>query len=299
MEETHPNATSARPVLRDLNRHFTEEEEWEAVREIPLIIQQIRLRRGRRLMKGQRGRLWVKKMIRESLAHGGVPFSLPMRERRPRAPRVVLMVDVSHSVARAAGLFLLICAGLSERLRRTETIFFVDRALEATALVKGWAVSSKSGADPGIPRRAAPPTRIGRRRRTGRGDPGAGIRARRGGSSFTDLLTRIEGLNLTAPSDYGRAFFQAKPLLAHAGGRDTVFVVLGDARSNAQDPLVWAFEDLAASCRKVIWLNPEPMRLWNTGDSVMEAYQPFCDVVCETRDLAGLARGVREITRCL
>lgn len=251
------------PRRLDLRGFLSTEEEALMARQIPPIVQEIRLRRGRRFRKGPRGRLWAKRMIRESLAHGGVPFTLPMKERRPRRPRVVLLVDVSHSVARAAGYFLLICRGLTERLGRTETYFFVDRVVEATGFVRAW---------------------------RGRPEPAA---------SFKELLKSIPDLNAGAPSDYGRVFFQALPLLSRSSGRDTLLVVLGDARSNYRDPLVWAFEDLAARCRRVIWMNPEAHRLWSTADSVIERYLPACDVVCEARDLEGLARGVREILRSL
>lgn len=84
-----------------------------------------------------------------------------------------------------------------------------------------------------------------------------------------------------------------------AARRETILVVLGDARGNFRDPQAWAFEDLAARCRRVLWLNPEPAARWDTGDSVMSAYLPACDVVCEARDLAGLARGVAELVRSL
>jgi uncharacterized protein with von Willebrand factor type A (vWA) domain len=228
----------------------------------------------------------MKKVIRDSLAHGGVPFELPMRERRPRIPRVVLLVDVSHSVARASGLFLLICLGLRERLRRVQILLFVDRVIDGTDIVSSWASS-----------RATPKTvRPGTSRRA---TPGSGVSSRRGGASFADLLGSIPDLNVMAPSDYGRAFYQARAHLTRAAGRDAVLVILGDARSNRRDPLVWAFDEIAERCRRVIWLNPESRSLWDTADSVMDAYLPSCDVVCETRNLAGLARGVREILRAL
>jgi len=176
---------------------------------------------------------------------------------------VILLVDVSYSVERAAGYFLQICRALSEELGRTEVYFFVDRVMDATSLVRRW-TSSRSSPAP-----------------------------------FADLLKAIPDLNLGAPSDYGRVFYQAKPMLARSSGRDVVLVVLGDARSNRRDPLAWCFEEVASRCRRVLWLNPEMHRLWNTADSVMQVYQPMCDVVCEARDLDGLARGVREILRSL
>jgi uncharacterized protein with von Willebrand factor type A (vWA) domain len=224
-------------------------------------------------------------MVRESLAHGGVPFTLPMKERRPRLPRLLMLVDVSWSVVRAAGLFLLICRGVGDRMGRRSVHLFVDRVEDATEAVIRWRAGRGA-------RSAAP--RAGRSRQ-----PGRGIRPHGGAPSFADLLEDLPGLNPASPSDYGRAFFQARPVLARSGGRDTVLVILGDARTNRRDPLAWAFDELASRCRRVIWLNPEPRRLWNSGDSVMESYLPSCDVVCEARDLEGLARGVREIVRNL
>jgi uncharacterized protein with von Willebrand factor type A (vWA) domain len=115
--------------------------------------------------------------------------------------------------------------------------------------------------------------------------------------SFADVLSGIEGLNLDAPSDYGRALHA----LAHAGrpvrGRDTLLVVLGDARANRFEPLPWAFEDLARGLGGVVWLVPEPASRWGTGDSALPAYLPSIDVLVEATDLEGLARGVAEMRK--
>lgn len=294
---THDPDTVARqrhgavPVRRrDLRERASPEEETALAREIPAIIREIRLRKGRRFRGGPRGRLWVKRMIRDSLRQGGVPFTLPMKERRPRRPRVVLLVDVSYSVARAAALFTLICLGLSERIRRSSVYFFVDRMVDATEAVKRWAAHrAEARAAPAVPPRPA----------RARPAPGAGVAPRAGTPAFTDLLAGLPGLNADAPSDYGRAFFHARQHLARAGGRDAVLVVLGDARTNRMDPLPWAFEEIAMRCRRVLWLNPEPRAKWDEDDAVMSEYLPYCDLACEVRDLEGLATGVREILRSL
>jgi uncharacterized protein with von Willebrand factor type A (vWA) domain len=229
-----------------------------------------------------------------------------MKERRPRTTKVLLLVDVSHSVARAAALFLLIAQGLSARIRRTRVFFFVDRAVEGTDRLRAWTTGSSLRSP--APLAAAPPARDPRERgrRAGgrggggrRGSPGARIAARSGGPSFQDLLASLPDLNLVAPSDYGAVFYQMRSSRWPAAGRDVLLVVLGDARTNRRDPLVWAFEDLAGRCRRVIWINPEPEPLWDTEDSVMAEYAPECDVVCEAGDLEGLAAGVREILRSL
>ena len=95
------------------------------------------------------------------------------------------------------------------------------------------------------------------------------------------------------------AFVVAGDGLRAAAGRDSVMVVLGDARGNWTDPQGWAFEQLAQACRRVIWLVPEPAVRWDTGDSALSEYLPWCDVVCEASDLDGLGRGVAEIIRSL
>jgi hypothetical protein len=233
-------------------------------REAARLIREIRLKAGRRARRSRRGRLWPARVMRASLATGGVPFLLPRRVPRPRRPRVLVLVDVSWSVQRASAFFLLMARAFLARGSRARVWLFVDRCVEATARLA--------------------------------------LRRDRGVEGWGAFLRGIPDLDPDAPSDYGRAFWQA----AHAGPRrvgaspaDALLVVLGDARSNFRDPQAWAFEDLASRCRRVIWLDPEPAELWGTGDSALADYLPCCDVVCEARDLEGIARGVAEIARSL
>ena len=129
------------------------------------------------------------------------------------------------------------------------------------------------------------------------GAPGQGIR--RGGTSFSTLLKEIPGLNLDAPSDYGRVFHSLLGSPARPAGRGTVLAVLGDGRTNRFDAQAWALEQIAERCGTVLWLAPEPLDRWGTGDSALSLYLPHVDVAVETRDLAGLAGGVAELLRRL
>ena len=54
-------------------------------------------------------------------------------------------------------------------------------------------------------------------------------------------------------------------------------IVLGDARTNGRDPRADTFAQIAARAGRTFWLNPEPRLYWNYGDSVMAAYEPYCD----------------------
>jgi uncharacterized protein with von Willebrand factor type A (vWA) domain len=315
-EEPRREETSADPRRRDLAAPMTPADERELAREIPRVLDEIRLRHTRRMRRAPRGRLFMKRAIRENLATGGVPFRIPMRRPRRKRARVVLVVDVSWSVATASGLFLLLAMEVLRQDRRVRVFFFVDHPVEATDVVRGWLrrgpAAEATLADPhpqASPPRAAPSGRLagsrshgsgGRGRAAGRGRGAAtGILSPFSGRSFGALLDEIPGLDPGAASDYGRAFWALGEGPLRVLAKEAVLVVLGDARTNRFDPLPWAFEEIAARARRVLWLVPEPRVRWGTGDSALLRYLPFCDVAVEARDLAGLAHGVREMTASL
>jgi uncharacterized protein with von Willebrand factor type A (vWA) domain len=105
-----------------------------------------------------------------------------------------------------------------------------------------------------------------------------------------DALRQYPNLNLFGFSDFGRAFYQFYRDLLGDLSRETVVLILGDARNNNFDPQAWTLGDIRQHCRRIIWLNPEPRRAWNQGDSVLAAYAPFCDHVLECWTLEHLAQ---------
>jgi len=63
----------------------------------------------------------------------------------------------------------------------------------------------------------------------------------------------------------------------------TTVIVLGDARTNGRDPRADIFAGIAGRAGRTFWLNPEPRLYWNYGDSVIAAYEPFCEAYeCST-----------------
>ena len=74
-----------------------------------------------------------------------------------------------------------------------------------------------------------------------------------------------------------------------AGGPHHV-IVTGDARTNYRPPEADRFQAIADRARAVFWLNPEPERSWDTGDSMMGVYGPRCSRVEEVRSLRQLER---------
>lgn len=285
-------------------------EERSLAREVPRLLDELRLRRSRRSERAARGRAYLKRAIRENLATGGVPFRIPVRRAKRKRARVVLIVDVSWSVTRAAGLFLMMALELLRRDRRVRAFLFIDRPIDATELLWNWIRPSparlvrpaarrlgehaRQGYAPGQVARAPAGSAGGPfRSRTGR--PGRGIVPEGADRSFADLLEATPGLDPDAASDYGRAFYALRSGPLRNLASDTLLVVLGDGRTNRFDPLPWAFEELASRARRVVWLVPEPRGSWFTGDSALARYLASCDLAVEARDLDGLAYGVRRI----
>jgi uncharacterized protein len=105
-----------------------------------------------------------------------------------------------------------------------------------------------------------------------------------------DEAIRGNVINVYAHSDFGRAFrvFQRNHLSAVT--RHTTVIILGDARNNYNLPHEWVLREIRQRAKQVIWLNPENRMTWGFGDSEMDRYQPYCDVVEECRNLNQLYR---------
>ena len=117
----------------------------------------------------------------------------------------------------------------------------------------------------------------------------------------TDLFARLpireavdEALrvNYFLHSDFGQTFTDLAERYLEAFTAKTTLLVLGDARNNHLDPGLAGLERIRQRAKRILWLNPEPRTRWDTGDSIMATYAPFCDLVAECRNLAQLSRVV-------
>lgn len=98
-------------------------------------------------------------------------------------------------------------------------------------------------------------------------------------------------------TDYGRAFEDFQSLAMNDIDHRTTVLILGDARSNYGDPRADILKLVHARARRVIWLNPEPRSMWNSGDSEMRRLTPYCDRAITCASLKDLERVVSELLR--
>ncbi len=208
----------------------------------------------RRHRTRNRGSLDVRRTMRASLSTGGVPVVPHTHAKRVDRPEIVLLADISGSVASFARFTLLLLYALSQEFRRLRAFAFIDAIDEVTQYLES------TGVDEAI---------------------------RVIGSS-----ARVIGN--AGHSDYGAAFRSFLERYREALTPRTTLIVCGDARSNYHDLGGDSFADMCASVRATYWLNPEPSAYWDTGDSVISRFGCYCTDTRECRTLRQLERFVTE-----
>lgn len=110
-------------------------------------------------------------------------------------------------------------------------------------------------------------------------------------------LVPHEPLDLNARSDFGAVLKLLAERYDVALGRNTVLLVLGDARNNRRPPRADLLRQLHRDVRSVVWLNPEPPERWNTGDSVIATYERHTDALLPAWSARTLSTALDELAR--
>lgn len=125
-------------------------------------------------------------------------------------------------------------------------------------------------------------------------------------AEVTDIFARqpmaeaLPAAQAAAPigsTDYGRLWQTLVERHLDAFTPRTTVLILGDARNNHLDPGAGALKLLRQRSRELIWLNPEPELDWGTGDSEMDRYRPFCELVRQAGTLAQLEQALDEMLK--
>ena len=93
-------------------------------------------RHGRRQRAQRRGRLDMRRTLRANAGHGGMPFDLHFRHRRREQPRLVVVCDVSGSVAAQVRFLLLFLYALHGVVGELRSFAFSNRLQEVSALLE-------------------------------------------------------------------------------------------------------------------------------------------------------------------
>lgn len=203
----------------------------------------------------RRGPLDFRHTVRASMSTGGVPIATHHRPKRPHRTELVVLCDVSGSVANFAQFTLLLVFAMRESFQKVRAFTFIDHVHEVTHHFK----------------------------------PGADVV-----DVMSDLAASTAHAALWGRTNYGRALTKFVEEHSDAIGSKTSLLILGDARSNYSDLAADVLKEMAGTVRHAWWLNPEHRRHWGTGDSAAPAYGDIVDMV-ECRNLTQLAEFVHDL----
>ncbi|VAW05858.1 hypothetical protein MNBD_ACTINO01-977 [hydrothermal vent metagenome] len=238
------------PLVEDVDlMHATRAEIAEVEKAVAPLARKLATRLAQRRRHGRKGRLDVRRTIRRSLGHGGVLLEPQFKAPRRSKPEIVVLCDLSGSMATFARFTMQLTYAIASELSKVRVFGFIDGLDEVTDYF-GSDVDFAQGL----------------------------IEMSRGAD-----LVRADG-----HSDYGRSLLEMWEKYGDVITPRTSVMITGDARNNYRDAGERYLDRIAERSRATFWLNPEPRRYWDTGDSIMSRYAGMCDVVEQVRTLRQL-----------
>jgi uncharacterized protein with von Willebrand factor type A (vWA) domain len=232
--------------------HLTEEEIRKMREVVERLAQRIKNVLSIRRRRLKRGKLDLHQTLRRNMSHGAIPFELVFKQRKKDRPKLVILTDVSSSVANVSRFMLQFVYTLQEAFTKIRAFVFVAELGEVTPLFQELDINK----------------------------------------AIEEALEGGDVINVYTRSNFGYAFHHFWQNHLSAIDNKTTVLILGDARNNYNDPRAWCLRDIQNKAKNVVWLNPENPSAWGFGDSVMDKYLPYCDVAEEVRNLRQLGKVV-------
>jgi uncharacterized protein with von Willebrand factor type A (vWA) domain len=252
----HIARVTVRPTIERLDfLHMRRADLDDLRRELYPLARRLATRLAREQRSRHRGPLDFRRTVRASMASGGVPMVTHHRPRRPHRSELVVLCDVSGSVANFASFTLMLVFALREVFTKVRAFTFVDDVTEVTD----------------------------------RFQPGGDLV-----ETMTGLVEASAYAARMGRTNYGRAFGRFVEQHADALTPKTSLLILGDARSNYADLQLAALREMVDRTRHQWWLNPEVRLQWDTGDSAASRYGDLVPMV-ECRNLTQLTEFVRHL----
>jgi uncharacterized protein with von Willebrand factor type A (vWA) domain len=246
--------TLRKPLPEDIDfMHATRDELSALRRAIYPLTRKLAVRLARKRRHGRKGPLDFRNTVRHSLSYGGVPAEPKFRYPRPAKPEIMVIADISGSVAAFARFTLQLVYAISSQFSRVRSFVFIDGIDEVTRFFEGIEDITEA---------------------------------------VHRVNTEADVVWVDGHSDYGHAFETFWERWGKEISPKTSVILLGDARNNYHASQAWVVGEMRKKARHVFWLNPEPRSYWDTGDSIVSQYAVHCDGAFECRNLKQLERFV-------
>jgi uncharacterized protein len=249
--------TLRKPLPEDVDfMHASREEMLALQRAIYPLTRALAARLAQRRRRRHRGSLDFRRTVRASLSYGGVPAEPRFRHPHPSKPEIMVVADISGSVASFARFTLQFVHAMASQFSKVRSWVFIDGIDEVTRFFH---------------------------------------ETEDIGEAVHKVNTEADVVWVDGHSDYGHAFTVFHDRHLREITHKTSVILLGDARNNYHASQAWVVSDIQKRARHVYWLNPEPRGYWDTGDSIISDYASYCDGVYECRNLRQLERFVATV----
>ncbi len=249
--------TLRKPLPEDVEfMHASRDEMQNLKKALQPLTRKLAARLARKRRHGRKGPLDFRSTVRHSLSYGGVPADPQFKYPRPAKPELMVVADISGSVAAFARFTLMLVYAIQGQFSKVRSFVFIDGLDEVTEYFRNTEDISVA---------------------------------------IQRVNTEADVIWVDGHSDYGHAFEVFWNKFGKEIGPKTTVLLLGDARNNYHASGSWVVKEMRQKARHVYWLNPEPKSYWNTGDSIVGEYGTFTDGVYECRNMRQLESFVEKL----
>lgn len=249
--------TLRKPLPEDVEFMHASRDEMQMLKKaLYPLTRKLAARLARKRRHGRKGPLDFRNTVRHSLSYGGTPAEPKFKYPRPAKPELMVVADISGSVAAFARFTLMLVYAIQNQFSKVRSFVFIDGIDEVTEFFKGTDDITEA---------------------------------------IHRVNTEADVVWVDGHSDYGHAFEVFWEKYGKDVGPKTTVLFLGDARNNYHASQSWVIKEVRSKARQVYWLNPEPRSYWNTGDSIVGEYGGFTDGTFECRNLRQLEAFVEKL----
>ena len=202
-----------------------------------------------------KGKLLFRKTIRKSLKNGGSLYDIVLKPKIKKKPRLILLCDISGSMALYSLFGLTLIFGVVLRFRSVHAYVFIDGITEVTKELRNLKINNINKI----------------------------------------LTNWNKYVHVDGHSDYDKSFKDLLDEKIINNASFNTLIVIGDARNNYRPINKETVDKLSKKFQNIYWMNPERSQYWNTGDSQFHNYQSICKKHSEVRNFEQLKTFINSI----
>ncbi len=202
-----------------------------------------------------KGKLLFRKTIRKSLKNGGSLYDIVLKPKIKKKPRLILLCDISGSMALYSLFGLTLLFGVVQRFRSVHAFVFIDGITDITNELKNLKFNNINKI----------------------------------------LTNWNNYVHVDGHSDYDKSFKDLLDEKIISNSSFNTLIVIGDARNNYRPINTETIDKLSKKFQNIYWMNPERSQYWNTGDSQFHYFQSISKKYSEVRNFEQLKTFINSI----